>query len=46
MFIRIQNVIQYLASKSHEIVNSIANGMIYGNVVISNGGGVYVGALK
>ena len=29
--------------RSNEILNSIARGMIYGNIVNSNGGGVYIG---
>ena len=29
--------------RSNELINSIARGMIYGNIVNSNGGGVVVG---
>lgn len=29
--------------RSNKLINSIARGMIYGNIVNSNGGGVYIG---
>lgn len=32
-----------LLELSNEFINSIARGMIYGNIVNSNGGGVVVG---
>ena len=31
-----------LISRIHNLINSIAKGMITGNLIVSNGGGVYV----